>query len=165
MSAGVSKAVLLRRAVSSNCAANDKQKAGHVPGPFSNERQRVLRCLNVAGLFTLRSRRHFKRNLLSFLERLEALHVDRRKMREQVFTTTIGRNKAKALRVVEPLHCSSCHCWYFLKYENNGTLPDRCFDLKESTAVERLNGCRAGRALLLGTKHGPHYTLLPGDEI
>src|SRR5205807_4178022 len=70
-----------------------------------------LHRLDVAGLLALGSRRYFERNFLSFLERLEALHVDRREVRKQVFTTAIGRDKAKALRVVKPLHCSSCHCW------------------------------------------------------
>ena len=71
----------------------------------------ALHSLDVAGLLALGPRRDFERDLLTFLERLEALHVDRREVRKQVFTTTIRGDKPKALRVVEPLYCSSCRCW------------------------------------------------------
>src|SRR5207237_10686132 len=71
----------------------------------------ALHRLDVAGLLALGPRRDFERNLLTFLERLEALHVDRREVRKQVFTATIRGDEPKALRVVEPLYCSSCHCW------------------------------------------------------
>jgi hypothetical protein len=69
------------------------KKAGHVPGFSCNDRsRRVLRCLNVASLHTLRSCRDFERNLLSFLERFEALHVDRGEVCKQIFATAIGRD-------------------------------------------------------------------------
>src|SRR5215831_8870915 len=91
--------------------------------------------LDIARLLPLRTRRHFERDLLTFLERLEALHLDRGEVREEVFTTAIRGNEAEALRVVEPLHSSCCHVLSIPQVRDvSGTLPGRCFDLKESTA-------------------------------
>src|SRR6478752_10309999 len=59
--------------------------------------------LNVARLLALRTRRNFERDLLAFLESLEARHVDCREMREQVFAAAVRRNESEPLGVVKPL--------------------------------------------------------------
>src|SRR6266446_4487389 len=60
--------------------------------------------LNIGRLLAFRTLGHFERNLLSLLEGLEAAHLNRRKVREQIFTAVIRRNKAVTFRVVEPFH-------------------------------------------------------------
>ena len=74
----------------------------------------ALSRLNVRSLFALRSLRDLEANFLSFLQRLEPRHVDRREVREKVFPSTVGRNETVALGVVEPLYCSSWHVFQFL---------------------------------------------------
>src|SRR5690349_15546029 len=68
--------------------------------------------LDVACLLAFGALRNVEGDLLAFLERLEALHVDRREMREQVFAAAVRRDEAKALCVVEPLDGTSCHTAY-----------------------------------------------------
>ena len=63
----------------------------------------------LRGLLALGSLGHFEADLLAFLQRLEALHVDRRKVREQVLAAVVRRDESVALRVVEPLDGSGCH--------------------------------------------------------
>jgi hypothetical protein len=62
-----------------------------------------LHRLDVSCLLALRARLHFKRNLLVFLQRLEAFRADFREMREQIFTAAVGSDEAEALCVIEPL--------------------------------------------------------------
>jgi hypothetical protein len=69
----------------------------------------ALGSLDVAGLLALRTLRNFEGDLLAFLQRLEPRHVDRGKMREEIFATAIRSNKAETLRVIEPLHGTCCH--------------------------------------------------------
>jgi len=48
-------------------------------------------------LLTLRALRYFKRDLLIFLQRLEAVALNLGKMREQVFAAAVRRDEPKAL--------------------------------------------------------------------
>src|SRR5206468_6990050 len=68
-----------------------------------------LSCLDVGRLLAFRALRHIEGNLLAFLEGLEALHLDRREVREEVFAAVVGRDEPVSLRVIEPLHSSGCH--------------------------------------------------------
>jgi hypothetical protein len=57
---------------------------------------------------TLRALRYFKRCLLIFLQRLEAVALNLGKMREQVLAAAVRRDEPKALRIVEPLYGTCC---------------------------------------------------------
>jgi hypothetical protein len=57
-----------------------------------------------------RAAAHFELHLLAFLERLEAAHLDRGVMREQVFAALGRGDEAEALGVVEPLNGAGRHC-------------------------------------------------------
>ena len=65
---------------------------------------------------------HFELDLLAFLEGLEAAHLDRGVMREQVFTALGRGNEAEAFRVVEPLYGTGCHV-HLLPLINAATIP------------------------------------------
>src|SRR3989304_3697330 len=67
------------------------------------------RLLDVRGLLSLRSLHHVETHLLTFFEGLEARHVDRGEMREQILAAVIRCDEAVAFRVVEPLHRPCCH--------------------------------------------------------
>src|SRR2546422_601749 len=67
------------------------------------------RLLDVGGLLSLGPLHHVEADFLAFLEGLEAGHVDRREMREQVLAAVVGRDETIAFRVVEPLHGACCH--------------------------------------------------------
>src|ERR1700761_846543 len=77
-----------------------------------------LHRLDVSCLLALRARLHFKRDLLVFLQRLEAVDADFREMREQIFTAAVRSDEAKALSVVEPLDGTGFHITLFLKMVN-----------------------------------------------
>jgi hypothetical protein len=49
-----------------------------------------------------------KLTFLVLLQRFEAVALNLRKMREQVFAAAVGRNEPKALRIIEPLRYSCC---------------------------------------------------------
>jgi hypothetical protein len=48
-------------------------------------------------------------NFLAFLEGLETVHLDSRKVCKQILTAFVGRNESETFRVVEPLDRTSCH--------------------------------------------------------
>src|SRR3954465_4745687 len=75
--------------------------------------------LDVGRLLALGSLGHFEADLLTFLQCLEPRHVDRGKMREQVFTAAVRRDEAEALRIVEPLNGSGCHSATSLQSERD----------------------------------------------
>jgi hypothetical protein len=68
-----------------------------------------LTRLDVGGLFALRTLNNFESHFLTFFERLEAAHVDRGEVREQIFAAIIGSNETETLCVVEPFNCTVCH--------------------------------------------------------
>src|SRR6266702_3634104 len=78
------------------------------PPERANRPSRSYR-LDIRRLLALRSLLDFEADLLVFLQRLETLAADFGEMGKQVFATIIGCDKAKALRVVEPLHCTGWH--------------------------------------------------------
>jgi hypothetical protein len=68
-----------------------------------------LKRLDVRRLVAFRPRGDVERNLLVFLQALEARTLDRGEVREHVLAAAIGGNEAKALRIVKPLDGSGCH--------------------------------------------------------
>jgi hypothetical protein len=67
------------------------------------------RRLDVGSLLAFRALRDFKLDFLTFFQGLEAIHLDCGKVSEQILTTVIRSNKAKALGVIEPLDGTCCH--------------------------------------------------------
>jgi len=67
-------------------------------------------------------------HLLALLERLEAVHLDCRKMREEILAAPVRRDESVALRVVEPLDRPSSHT-------------------RPSSIVFRVESCAARRCL------------------
>lgn len=66
-------------------------------------------CLNIRCLLALWALRDFELDFLTFFEGLEAVHVDCREVRKQIFTTIVWRNEAKTFGIIEPLDCTCCH--------------------------------------------------------
>lgn len=58
---------------------------------------RELCCLDIGSLPALRALGDIELHLLSLFERFKSVHRDRRKVREQIFATTIWRYKTEAL--------------------------------------------------------------------
>jgi hypothetical protein len=65
--------------------------------------------LDVRGLLALRSAHNFELNLLAFFEALEAIHLNRAKVREQILSAVIRGDESVTLGVVEPFDSTSCH--------------------------------------------------------
>ena len=59
---------------------------------------------NVQSLFALGSLDDLECHLLALFKGLEPVHLDRREVREQVFTAVVGSDETESLGVVEPLH-------------------------------------------------------------
>src|SRR5690348_340890 len=66
-------------------------------------------ALHVRGVESLGARLDLELDFLSFGERLEAVHRDRRKVDEHVLAPFL-LNEAVPLGVIEPLHFPSGHC-------------------------------------------------------
>ena len=86
----------------------NKKPATFVAGFLSRIKQELTR-LDVGGLPALRTLNNFEGHFLAFFERLEAAHVDRGEMREQIFAAIIGSNETETLCIVEPLNSTVCH--------------------------------------------------------
>jgi len=52
--------------------------------------------------------RDFEFHFLTFLQRLEPVHLNGREVRKQIFAAQIGGDEAESLRVVEPLDDTGC---------------------------------------------------------
>jgi hypothetical protein len=65
--------------------------------------------LDVRCLLALRSLYDLEADFLTFLERLESVHLDGREMCKQILAAFIGRDESEAFRVVEPFDRTSCH--------------------------------------------------------
>jgi len=65
--------------------------------------------LDVGSLLALRSGGDFEAHALTFFEGLEAGHVDRGEMSEQIFALFIRRDEPETLGLVEPFDRTSCH--------------------------------------------------------
>src|SRR5262249_32183112 len=68
---------------------------------------------NVLRLQTLRAAGHVELHLHPFRKGTEPLHLDGGVMAEHILATTVLGKEPKALRVVEPFHGTSCHCFFF----------------------------------------------------
>src|SRR6056297_2414883 len=66
---------------------------------------RSLRALGAVG--------HFELDLLALGQALEARTGQRAEMHEYILAAVILRDKAEALRIVEPFHCASGSSHYF----------------------------------------------------
>ena len=80
-------------------AAATGEQLARISGPFVSCNRaccNLLQRRDFRGLLTLRALRYFKRDLLIFLQRLEAVALNLRKMREQVFAA-VRRDEPKAL--------------------------------------------------------------------
>src|SRR5262245_26954365 len=65
--------------------------------------------LDVGGLLALGALGDFERHLLTFLEGLEAAHLDCREVREQIFAAIVRGDEPVAFGIIEPLHRTGCH--------------------------------------------------------
>lgn len=68
--------------------------------------------LDIAGLFPFGALCDLEYYFLTFFQCLKAGHVDRGKVREQVFSALIWSNESETFAVVEPFHFTLSH--YFL---------------------------------------------------
>src|SRR3954466_4832995 len=82
-------------------------KKAHRSGPFLGAMR--LERLDVRRLQALRAAAHLELHLLAFLQRLEAAHLDRGVMREQIFAALGRGDEAEALGIVKPLNGAGWH--------------------------------------------------------
>ena len=107
-----------------------KQKARRFhAGLFSHLKQELTR-LDVRGLLALGTLNNFESHFLTFFERLEAAHVDRGEVREQVFAAVIGSDETETLSVVEPFNSTVCHA--LLPYKKRRVeMPVKLFEFQD----------------------------------
>ena len=74
---------------------------------------RSLGALDVGSLLALGALHDIEGNFLTFLQRLETIHVDGGEMSEEVFAAIIRSDKAKTLGIIKPLDGANCHVCYF----------------------------------------------------
>lgn len=65
--------------------------------------------LNIRRLFAFWALCDFELYFLAFFQGLEAVHLNRGKVCEQIFAAIIRCNKTKAFGIVEPLDSACCH--------------------------------------------------------
>ena|GEM_PF-1250266 len=110
-----------------------KKKAPVNRSFFHSFKEFRLERADVLSLQTLGTLRHLKLDALTFLQAAESASLNGRKMHENIFAT-LTADKAIALGVVKPLHCSLFHC--VLNY------------LSVKFTLEGVGGyCRAGTSL------------------
>src|SRR5439155_3370371 len=90
-----------------NIQAGNKNGPGEYPGPRGYDRC-YSDLADVLCLQALRTLGDFEFDRIALGETAEALSLDRREVDEHIGTRLL-RDKAKALRVVEPLHLTLCH--------------------------------------------------------
>ena|SRR5690348_14630070 len=81
------------------------------------------RDADVRRLRPLRAVRDVEADLLTFLQALEAIALDRREMREEILAAVGGSDEAEALRIVEPLDGTCCHVLISLLNDKGGDAP------------------------------------------
>lgn len=79
-------------------------------------RRKSLERLNVRSLPALGAFYYIELHCLAFLKALKAAGIDRRVVYEHVLAV-LAANKAKSLRVIEPLYCSLFHVVSFLRFQ------------------------------------------------
>jgi hypothetical protein len=95
----------------------------------------VSGSLYVGGLLALGSLGDLETHLLAFLQRLEAVHLNCRKMRKQIFAAVIGRDETVALCIVEPLNRTDCHTSLPLE-KNAGRIPADRLSFKSALSAK-----------------------------
>lgn len=65
--------------------------------------------LNVVSLFAFFSDLEIISDFLTVFQGLEAFHLDRRKMCEEIFSAIVRSNEAIAFSIAKPLYGSCCH--------------------------------------------------------
>ena len=65
--------------------------------------------LDVGSLLAFRALSNFELHFLTFFQGLEAVHVNRGEVCEQILTAVIRSDEAKTFGVIEPLNGTSCH--------------------------------------------------------
>src|SRR5437016_10921377 len=78
------------------------ERRGH--GPVLGRQRRDVRGLRALGPL-----RRLELHLVALLQRLEAAAGDGAEVDEEILPTSVWRDEAKALRIVEPLDGSGCH--------------------------------------------------------
>ena len=68
---------------------------------------------NVRSLQALGPLLDFKLHLLTFSDGAKAVRLDGGVVNENIFAATVLSNETKALRIVKPLHSTSCHLLFF----------------------------------------------------
>jgi hypothetical protein len=69
----------------------------------------TLLWLDVRRLLAFRAGGHVESDALVFSQRFEAIRVDRREMREQVFAAFVWRDETETFCVVKPFYNAICH--------------------------------------------------------
>src|SRR6266704_2761294 len=100
---------------------NRKRNGPGAPGPISTDGRDCSNLANVLRLQTLGTLGDLELHRIALGEAAEAFRLDRSEVDEHIRTRLL-RDKAKALRVVEPLHLALCHT--VPNSELRGTAPD-----------------------------------------
>src|ERR1700682_2670515 len=79
------------------------------PGPPEFRFWRGSDRPDVLGLQALRALGHLEADLLAFGQASEALGLDGRVVAEDILAAVVLSDKAKTLRIIEPLHRTGCH--------------------------------------------------------
>jgi hypothetical protein len=96
----------------------NNKKAETSPAFSENRKIKSVYGLDVAGLFfTLIAIRNIERHFLSFLQGFKPGCINRREVREEVFATTIRRNKSITLGIVKPLDLACRHSLFLYQIE------------------------------------------------
>ena len=75
----------------------------------SNDVQNSGWSLDIRRLLAFRTLDDVKSHFLAFLQSLEAIHLDRREMREQILSAFVWRDETETFRVVKPLNSTVCN--------------------------------------------------------
>src|SRR5712664_582972 len=94
-----------------SCSRHDEARSLSGTGPPKRLvwKPSLRELADVLRLQALRPLHHVELHFLTFRESAEAIGLDGRMVAEHVLTTAVLRDEAEPLRVVEPLHSSSCH--------------------------------------------------------
>src|SRR5215217_513313 len=97
---------------------------------------RGLDRANVLSLQALGAPGDIELHLLAFGQGAEAVRLDGRVVAEQVLAPAVLGDEAEALRIVEPLHGTGCHCLVLLSSRTGrvAVRPHRVSTLQDDTA-------------------------------
>ena len=76
---------------------------------LAKRQKKRLDCADLGRLRALAALSNREFYALAFLQGLEAIALNFRKMRKQILAAIIGGDEAETLRIVEPLDDPSCH--------------------------------------------------------